>query len=442
MSSSSLPRSDRRAALLAGLLVVLLVVAYALQWAGSPMSSARAAGPQLNIVAVASSTANRQVTLVAECRPALAWPILSEYFSVTAGNIRLPTHAVAVISDRPAVGLVVDAAAAGATASHAGVSGAANFLLQMPLATRTVVVADTKPPTVLSPLHVGATDALRALSAVPVQSARDTSNALTLVLHRLPSPRGGLRVVVLQTSASDAGGETADHLVERLTTAHAVLAVVTANTNTDYWSRVTAATGGVLMVAQPSAPMAAFDDVAAILRTRYVLTFPLPGELPARVSVQVNADGRTAAADAVVPAAEVSAESAPTQRAPPDGRDEGAGLDLVWLMLGAGAVVVTVVLVVLQHPRSSRRHRSPDPASPEWTQEQLSALLSTVRDEAAETADAATTPHEAVTPNPPPAGEDPRAGVRIFDVSNSVPPQEIASQGEPPTRDPTDDPTS
>ncbi len=104
MSSSSLRRPDPRAALLAA----LLVMACGLQYVSAAMSSARAAGPQLNIVTVAASTADHLVTLVAECVPAPARPIASEYFTVAAGTTRLPARAVPVISSRPVIGLVVD----------------------------------------------------------------------------------------------------------------------------------------------------------------------------------------------------------------------------------------------------------------------------------------------------------------------------------------------
>src|SRR6266498_48156 len=155
MPSSSPPRSGRRIAPLAALLVVLC----GLQW----LLALPAIGSQLDIVAVAASAADRQVRLVAEVRPATAMPIPSRNFSVIKGGVRLPTRTVPVISDRTVIGVIIDASAAGAANLEAGLSGAANFLLRMPLDARTAVIADTNPPKVLTPAGVGTTDALRAL---------------------------------------------------------------------------------------------------------------------------------------------------------------------------------------------------------------------------------------------------------------------------------------
>src|SRR6266545_5024671 len=320
MSSPSLSRADRRLAVL----TALLAVACALQW----LAATGAAAAQLDIVAVLGPAADRQVSLVADIRPGATTPIPSDSFSVTAGGVRLPARAMPVISDQLAIGLVVDASAAGAKALQAGVSGAANFLLQMPVAARTAVVADTRPPAVVAPLHGGAADALLALSSVRARNERSTSDALTLVLRQLPATPDGSRVVVLYTSAPDAGGEAATDLAARLTTAHALLAVVTAGTDRRYWSQVTAATGGVLVAAQPRATMAAFDDVADIMRGRYLLTFPMTGQLPARVSVRVGTADGTLTAVALVPP-----PSSPASDQPNDGR---AGV--LWVLaLGVAA---------------------------------------------------------------------------------------------------------
>lgn len=391
MSSFSPPRPDRRTALL----VAPLLVVWSILWAGSAQADSG-----LDIVAVAVSAPDRQVTLVADVRPANGKQVPLERFAVMADDVRLPTRTVPVISDRPAIGLVVDASAAGATAVHDGVSGAANFLLQMPLAARTVVVADTTPPRVLAPLRVGAAVALQALSAVPVQGQPDTSKALTLVLGQLPPTGDGLRVVVVQTSRPDAGGEPAANLAERLQEAHVVLSVVTTGRDTDYWTKVTAATGGVVVAAPPAAPMTAFDDVAAALRTRYVVTFAPPEQLPARVAVQVRTADGTLTADAVVPkpsgAVGPAAEPRPV-------RDGDGGIDLLWLTLGIGALVVTVALLVLRRPWQRT------PPGPVWTRERPVA------------AEPETEPETETEVQPSPDDVASPGRVRIFDVTSGAP---------------------
>jgi len=353
MSSFSPSRPSRPAAVLTALLVAA---------GGLPLGAADGATPGLDIVAVDAS-ADPEVSLVADVRPAAATPIRSEDFSVAAGDVRLRTRAVPVLSDRPALGVVVDASAAGGSALQEGASGAANLLLQLPYASDTAVVADTSPPTVLAPARTGVTDAVRALSAVRAGGDRATSQALTLVLRQLPAVPGGRRVVVLYTSGRDAGGVSAADLVRGLAGAQALLAVVSRGSDTQYWSRVASATGGVLVAASPSAVITAFDDVAAALRARYVLNFQVPEGLPAEVSVRVStADGTLTTQTLVSPGQNGSAA------------DEGGGsAALLWLLvLGAAALLVilaTVRLVV------SRRTRSPEGPGIKVTYQRLESVL-------------------------------------------------------------------
>jgi hypothetical protein len=425
MSSSSLLRPDRRAALLSALLVASC---------GSLPAAAGPAGEQLDIVAVIAS-ADRQVSLVADVRPAAATPIRSEDFSVTAGFVPLTTRAVPMLSEQPVIGLVVDASAADDTALQAGFGGAVNFLLQMPVAARTAVVADTTPPTVLAPLGMGATEAVRALSGVRVGGERATSDALTLVLGQLPVTRTGRRVVVLYTSGADAGGEAAAELVERLTKAHAVLAVVTSGTDTRYWSRITAATGGVLVAAEPPAIMAAFDDVAAALRARYLLTFRVPGELPTRVSVQVGTADGTLAAEAFVSPGLNGVARAERSRSTSEERGAG-GVDLLWLLfLGVGAVVVIAAAARLR----AWRARSRDAGGPDVTPRGPHELIdgATGPDETTERKVRIVPPDEVprraggsetvgAEARTSPEGEASEPGMHVFDLSDPDAPREIA----------------
>jgi hypothetical protein len=350
-------RPDRRAALLAALLALT-----AATWLVAP----GAAAAPVDVVTVGVPGADGRVSLVADVRPPnpAAAP---RTFAVVAGNARLPTQAVPVVSDQLSLGLVVDASAAGASALQEGVSGLANFVLQVPSGARTTVVADTKPAAVAGPLQMGATDALRALDAIRPEGERDTEGALKLAARQLPVSPTGSRVLVLYTGASDAGGELATELGRRLAETRTLLAVVTPAGQHTYWSQAVAATGGVVVPARAGATMAAFDDLADILRGRYLLTFPAPPVRPARVSVQVGTNAGTLTASTVVPAGVAGADPGGTgaggpdaaagdQSAAPEGRF-GVRPSLFWgLLLAVGALAAWVAFVVFARRAWSQRH--------------------------------------------------------------------------------------
>jgi hypothetical protein len=305
----------------------------------------------------------------------------------------------------------------------------------MPVATRTAVVADTRPPTVLAPLQMGAADAVRALSRVQARGERATSDALTLVLRQLPETPRRLRVVVLYTSAPDAGGEVAAELAERLTKEHALLAVISTGTDTRYWSRVTAATGGLLVEARPSTVMAASDEVAAALRGRYVFTFQVSGYLPERVSVRVRTVDGTLTADAVVfPGREGTGGGA---RSGSGSEEPGrGGMGLRWLLvLGVGVLVVIAVAVFVMARRAWPR----DGASLEGMLDGLVAVpgSTTMRGDTTWTEvcilSAGESPRRAdrgktvgAVARTSPGGEASQPGVHIFDLSDLDAPREVA----------------
>jgi hypothetical protein len=334
-------------------LVVVAVVLQGLVLQG--LSAAWASAAELEIVAVVRSSDERHVSVLANVRGDS--PPQPESFSISAANERLATRVVPVISDQLALALVVDASAAGSAALHSGLSGAASFLLQTPMATRTTIIADTSPPAVLAPLRVGAAEALSALTGIRGRGQRSTSEALILAAQKLGgplarSPSGavaGPRVVVLYTGASNAGGETATDLAERLRRAGVLLAVVTTGTDQRYWSSVATATGGVVVAARGAAIMPAFDQLAAALRTRYLISCPTPGQLPVRLSVRVNTAEETLTAEALLRsgdgALEPNAQPGSAGGRPRDGNTSmllrlAAGTALLTTMLGATALLV------------------------------------------------------------------------------------------------------
>jgi hypothetical protein len=228
-------------------------------------------------------------------------PVRQESVSVVVGGVRQPATVVPVMSDQLAVGIVVDASEAGSDQLHAWLSGAARFVLEAPTAARATVVADTTPPQVLAPLQQGPVDLVRALSAVQPHGQRQTADALALAVRQLPAPPAGPRVVILYTTAPDPGGEPADQLAARLAKEHVLLVVASTAPDTQYWSTVARATGGFLAPAGPSAVVPALDQIATVLRTRYLVTFPTPDQRPSRAFVRVDLPDVVMAAEVVVP---------------------------------------------------------------------------------------------------------------------------------------------
>jgi hypothetical protein len=269
-----------------------------------------------------------------------------------------PAEVRPVWSDDAAIGLVVDVSDATGPAFQAGLSGAAGLLLQLPAESRSGVVADRAPPVLVAGPEPGVTDDVQALSELTAGGARGTSAALTLALDRLPARRGDRSVLVLYTSARDAGGEPATALGERLRAAGAVLAVVTTAPAAGYWTQVAQVTGGLAVVAPADRPIGAFDQVADTLRARYVATFARPATGGAEL--RWTTDGTTSALPLTIPAAPAPGSAGAGSRATGDGSSPAPplvpGLVAVLLL----ALVAAVVLVrrrrdrVLLFPESLR----------------------------------------------------------------------------------------
>jgi hypothetical protein len=153
-------------------------------------------------------------------------------------------------------------------------------------------------------------------------------------------------VLVLHTSAPDAGGEPAAALGDRLRAAGAVLAVVTTPAGARYWTTAAQVTGGLAVVAPADRPIRAFDAVADGLRTRYVATFPRPAT--ARAELRWTLDGATTALPVAVPARPAALSAAPAGAAAGTGLPAAAvtGALAAALLAAAGAAV----LVRRRHP--------------------------------------------------------------------------------------------
>src|SRR6185437_4009590 len=264
----------------------------------------------LTVVSVAPG--DDQVTMVVgvDPPPSLAQP---GTFTVASGDAgKLPTDARPVLGPQLAAATVLDTSAAGAGELQNGINGTTNLLLQLPDGVRNLVVADGgDAPRMVSPLTQGATEAIAALNSARAAGTRHTGAALDAAADGLPPQAGRSRLVLLYTGAPDAGGEPADQLGRRLAQAGVVLAVVTTGPGERYWSDAAEVTGGVVVPATGSASLRPFDQAAAALRGRFVLTFPRPSTLPATVRVSMTAGGQTVSQSAVVP--EASAETTPAR---------------------------------------------------------------------------------------------------------------------------------
>ena len=325
-----------------------------------PTAAQAAADPRLHVLAV-RSTSDHQVSLVVELRPRLPRELEKDAVSVTSARTRLPIQLSRVLSDQASVGFVMDASAEGAASLEVGArAGAASFLLQLPPAASTAVIADRQPPAVAAPKSVGVTDDLQATSAMKGSGPRATSAALTLALRQFGP--GSAPVIVLYTHAPNAGGESAAELGDRLRQANTVLAVVNTSSDSRYWRNVAASTGGFAITAAPDQAITAFDSVADRLRSRYAVTFPRPAAGVRSAKLRVDTGSKVVAAVVTVPAAAPVA-TVPLKRVAIDplkrtATDTGGAQPPGWL-LGAGLLaVVLVVGVALRdrrpHPRTGR----------------------------------------------------------------------------------------
>ncbi len=266
-------------------------------WASSlplapPAMAAATPGQGLEVQAVRSVSDGR-LSLVLSVPTASARPAVT----ALAGGQELPTVVAPVLSDRTALALVLDASAEGGPALRGGgLSGAVDFLVQLPPGARTAVIADRRPPEVAAGSTVGISDDLRATSSLRSAGPRATSEALTLALRELAVPSGGSPVIVLYTTASTASPDgDAAALAARFQAAGAILAVVTTSADDAYWPAVATATGGVAVRAAPERSLEAFDAVAEALRRRHTVTLDQPADGASAMTLRVALAGGTEA---------------------------------------------------------------------------------------------------------------------------------------------------
>lgn len=338
-SSPSQPRPDRPTVRVAAFLLVMFVV----QCYG-PLPAAAAV--PLPPIAVLPGT--EQTSLVVDLG-ADAEPVDSKTAQLAVDGAPQQAQLTPVVSDRLAVAFVVDTSVAGRAALPAWLSAATRFILEAPPATRAAVVADTSPPTLISPPQTGPVGVVSALSGIRAGGQRSTSDALTLAKGQLLASPTGHRAVLLYTSAADAGGESAAALGARFRRAGTILIVVGSAGESAYWSDATRVTGGFFAQAGTPVVVPALDQVATTLRGRYLVQFPTPRDLPARVSVRIDTGRLVLTGEVVIPA-----DSAGS------GRSRSASRFRVEVVLAAllCCLVVFAAVVLMLRRRHVGRHEA------------------------------------------------------------------------------------
>jgi hypothetical protein len=340
MSSRSPTRSERRSLRAAALLLALTAVqCHALAAAAAPVPLPVAAvfvGGTQTCVVVDLSAGNRAGR---------------RSVSVTRDGVPQPAHLVPVVSDGLAVALVVDTSAAGAATLPAWLSAGARFILEAPTTTQAMVIADSAPAAAITGPQRGPTGVVRALTSVRARGDRDTGAALRLAMRQFPDVAAGRRVVVLYTTGADAGGESAATLGARFRASGTILVVV-GTAGDAYWADAAAATGGFFAPAGNPVVIPALDQVETTLKGRYLVQFPTPPALPARVAVRVGTGDLTLTGDAIV--AETPTPAAPSARG---GSRLPTAVVLGLAAAGLATLVVAIALLL-------RRRRSPPPPPP------------------------------------------------------------------------------
>jgi hypothetical protein len=146
--------------------VALLVLAVLLALVGAPSAAAQP------LVAVPGGTTDEQVRLVVQVPEGTGRPDGTPAFSASVDGVPQQVTAEPVLSDRMAMGLVVDTSAEGGAVLQAGLGGVANFVLAAPPPARTTLVTGSTPPTVDVPWPAAPTDILRGLSSLQAGGAR------------------------------------------------------------------------------------------------------------------------------------------------------------------------------------------------------------------------------------------------------------------------------
>src|SRR4051794_3537233 len=239
----------------------------------SAVASVPADGPVVTVQS-SGSTADPRVRLVADSGVRDPRTIRPRDLSVAASGGELSSRSVPLLSRSSQVAVVVDTTAAASNGLPDVRTGVTDLLLQLPPGARVGVVSAGERPRLLAPVGAEPTSALARLSDLEASGGADgggagraAAAALTLATDALGPDLGPAqpRVLVLQTTAADAGGESATALGERLRASSVVLQVVTGASGSAFWGQVARVTGGQVDPAGAARGSDAFTRVADAL---------------------------------------------------------------------------------------------------------------------------------------------------------------------------------
>jgi hypothetical protein len=329
-------RSELRALRAAVLLALVALMA----GLATPAAAAPTPAP-LPIVGVLPGAG--QTTLVVDLG-AIAGPVARSAATVSVDGTQIPARLEPVVSDLLTVAFVIDTSDAGRAALSSWLSAATRFVLDAPTGTRAVAVADTTPPKLITPAQSGPVGMVRALSDVHAGGRRSTSDALTLAVRQFPDTPVGRRVVVLYTTAPDAGGESAAALSARFRRAGAILVAVGTAADSAFWTAAAGQTGGFFAPVATAAALPALDQVDTTLRGRYLVQFATPSGLPARAQVRVDAPELAMTGQAVIP------DDATPARAAANPWPGTTVVVIAAVVLAALLILIAVALVLRRRP--------------------------------------------------------------------------------------------
>ena len=329
--------SERAAALVAGVLAALVAL-----FACVPAAAAAAPVPLRVVTTLPGSDGRSLLVLDLSAAPGAGEPAVT----VEQDGTPLVSTLTPVVGETMGVTLVVDNSTDGAAEVPAWLSAGARFILEAPAQARAVVVTASAPAAVATGPEQGPVEIVRALEAVRAGGERDTSAALALASDQFPDIGPGHKVVVLYTSAPDAGGASAAALAARFRARGQLLVVVGPAAAEGFWGAAATGTGGFFAPAGDPVVVPALDQVRTTLQSRYLVEIPTPQRLPATLSVAVDVDGVALRGQAVI-------------AAPPATPDEDPAVPVAvwWTVAAVGVLALAAIAFFLV-----RRGRTGGPA--------------------------------------------------------------------------------
>jgi von Willebrand factor type A domain len=332
---SSLPRPRDRGRALR--LIVSTAVGFVLflLWASHP---AVAAADELRVIAVHTASAPDVSMVVAPPSTPPEDGSEAESCSVTIDGEPVATTVTPMASGDLSVALVIDTASDLTAQELAAVqSGAADFLLRLPQDAQTMVVAAGGEPQVVAPLSADRAEALSAISALRTGGSHATNAGTRLAAQSLESAPPGPRVIIAYAHGPDEQGPSVEQLSEAVLQADAVVNVITPGAES-IWPSVVDRTGGIVFPPTNAADIAqSYGRLATMLSEQYLVTFQVPGDLPAVAQVAFQSGDQEYSTVVDLPDADTG-QAAPTQ---------GRGIVGLVSLVVAGLVLIGLAVAAL-----------------------------------------------------------------------------------------------